>query len=135
MYFKEKNILVVGASSGIGHELATQLLEQEAVLYTLSRRKPVLSGNFTHIEADILQLDNALDALPDRLDGIVYCPGSIHLKPFTALDIDFFRKELEINALGAVTVLKSCYKRLRKANESSVVLFSTVAVGLGMPYH
>jgi NAD(P)-dependent dehydrogenase (short-subunit alcohol dehydrogenase family) len=70
------------------------------------------------------------------LDGVAYCPGSINLKPFRSLKSDAFLDDFQINVLGAVKVLQASQKALQKAAEpSSVVLFSTVAVAQGMPYH
>ncbi|MCB0643299.1 MAG: SDR family oxidoreductase, partial [Phaeodactylibacter sp.] len=46
-----------------------------------------------------------------------------------------FQQDFEINVLGAVKVLKAARKALVKAGNASVVLYSTVAVGQGMPFH
>jgi 3-oxoacyl-[acyl-carrier protein] reductase len=135
MKVKDKNILIVGASSGIGHALAQLLLHEQARLYTASRNPPMLDGSFQHIPLDVLDLPETLDALPDELHGLVYCPGSILLKPFAALGPESFREELELNVLGAVQLLQLCFKRLRKAEGASVVLFSSVAARQGMNYH
>ncbi|MGF1534725.1 MAG: SDR family NAD(P)-dependent oxidoreductase [Bernardetiaceae bacterium] len=129
-----KNILIVGASSGIGYALAQRASAAGANLYTACRNTP--SGiNSTHIALDVSNLSNELDALPDVLHGIAYCPGSITLKPFKALKVDDFLSDFQINVLGAVSVLQQCYGRLRKAKGASVVLFSTVAVQTGMNFH
>ena len=72
--------------------------------------------------------------LPDEIHGVVYCPGSINLKPFRALKPAQFQQDFEINVLGAVKVLQAAQRKLKKG-EASVVLFSTVAVGQGMPFH
>jgi NAD(P)-dependent dehydrogenase (short-subunit alcohol dehydrogenase family) len=65
----------------------------------------------------------------------VYCPGSINLKPFRSLKPDDFKKDLEVNVMGAVRVLQQYQSGLQKSAGSGVVLFSTVAVQTGMPYH
>jgi NAD(P)-dependent dehydrogenase (short-subunit alcohol dehydrogenase family) len=65
----------------------------------------------------------------------VYCPGSINLKPFHRFSIDEFKNDFEINLLGAVKTIQAALPALKKANGSSVVLFSTVASQLGMPFH
>ncbi len=73
-------------------------------------------------------------ALPDELSGLVYCPGTINLRPFNKIGIDDIRNEFEVNYFGAVKVLHQCINALVKG-KGSVVLFSTVAVQTGMPYH
>jgi NAD(P)-dependent dehydrogenase (short-subunit alcohol dehydrogenase family) len=80
----------------------------------------------------VLQWDGS--GLPDRLDGFVYAPGSINLKPFKGYKAEEFRSDFEINALGAALALQKAEKALREG-QGSALLFSTVAVGQGMSYH
>ena len=133
---QERNILIIGASSGIGHALAKQLQAQGAILFTTSRTPP--DGiESTFMPWDILQTPatEALDQLPDTLHGLVYCPGTINLKPFQRLTIEEYRHDLEINVLGAVSAIHACYARIKKSKNGSIVLFSTVAAKLGMGMH
>ena len=71
----------------------------------------------------------------EELDSIVYCPGSITLKPFTRLTEADFLADLEVNLLGAIKVLQHFLPILKKSPNASVVLFSSVAVQVGMPFH
>ncbi|MEM6299837.1 MAG: SDR family oxidoreductase, partial [Bacteroidota bacterium] len=132
--FEGKNILVVGASSGIGYDLSQDLLQKGANLFTASRQAPEGLDGATHIPLDVTELDKELDALPKELHGLVYCPGSITLKPFKALKEKDFLADFQINVLGAVKVLQAAHNNLRKAGSSSVVLFSTVAVQTGINF-
>jgi 3-oxoacyl-[acyl-carrier protein] reductase len=66
---------------------------------------------------------------------VVYCPGTVNLKPFHRLTKEDFLRDLEVNLFGAIEVLQLAYPALKKAEDASVVLFSTVAVGLGLPMH
>ncbi|MBD2756043.1 SDR family NAD(P)-dependent oxidoreductase [Spirosoma validum] len=133
---KDKNILIIGGNSGIGYALAKQLQEQGANLFTAGRRPPEDLPS-THMTWDVLQTPaaDALTQLPDVLHGLIYCPGSINLKPFHRLTIDDYRSDLEINVLGAVGAIHAAYLALKNAKGSSVVLFSTVAAKLGMGLH
>ncbi|RDV16505.1 SDR family NAD(P)-dependent oxidoreductase [Pontibacter diazotrophicus] len=138
MTFKDKNILVIGGTSGIGLETARQLKEKGANVITASRKnaEEAESAGLQHIVLDVMELDSNLTAqLPDVLHGLVYCPGTIKLKPFERLQIADFRNDFELNVLGAVQVLRAVIPLLKKAEGASVVLFSTVAAQLGMPYH
>lgn len=131
-----KNILIIGASSGIGHALALNLQAQGATLFTAGRRQPE-GVQSTHMMWDIMTQPaaEALNQLPDVLHGLVYAPGSINLKPFQRLSVDDYRNDLEINVLGAVAAVHAAYASLKKSKGASIVLFSTVAAKLGMSLH
>ncbi|MEZ7514025.1 SDR family NAD(P)-dependent oxidoreductase [Flavobacterium frigidarium] len=127
-----KNILIVGGSKGIGNAILLQQLEQNKV-YNISRNAPeVTHDNLVHFSLNVLE-----DALPEieSIDTIIYCPGSINLKPINSLSIDDFRNDFEINVIGAVKVIQKYLATLKKGTNPSIVLFSTVAAKLGMPFH
>lgn len=131
-----KNILIVGASSGIGFQLAQNLLQAGANVFSASRHAPNLPPSVTHLNWDAMQPDNKIfSELPAILHGVVYCPGSISLKPFNRLNINDFQNDFQVNVLGAVQVLQAVLPALKKANGASVVLFSTVAAQTGMSFH
>ncbi|HVU94873.1 MAG TPA: SDR family oxidoreductase [Puia sp.] len=128
-----RKILIVGASSGIGQALAGQLDEEGVAVISLSRTSPAVNVA-QHIAYDIRSV-NEPPPFEEALDGLVYCPGSILLKPFRHLKIGDYREDLEINFLGAVRILQRFQSALARSGNASVVLFSSVAVGVGMPYH
>ncbi|MFZ4633817.1 MAG: SDR family NAD(P)-dependent oxidoreductase [Saprospiraceae bacterium] len=133
--FQNKNFAIVGASSGIGFELAKQLYSRGAHLWAYSRNPiPDELPGLQWFETDVSSPDFTLSNLPDQLDGFVYAPGSINLKPFNRIKAEDFRLELEINAVGAFRALQMAFPALKAAN-GSAVLFSTVAVQTGMPFH
>lgn len=129
-----KNIVVVGGTSGIGASLVAQLLEDGATVFNISR-STYAADQVKHIALDVTDEFTAIEGLPEQIDGLVYCPGSINLKPFTSLSLLDFTQEMNINLFGAIKVIKACLKGLRKSGHASVVLFSTVAVTQGMSYH
>ncbi len=133
--FSNKNILVVGASSGIGYALAQQLISENAQVYSASRNKPQgLEANHTSLDVTQLQ-GNELENLPKELHGLAYCPGTINLKPFQRLKKEDFLHDLEVNLLGAVGLIQQALPRLKRAGGASIVLYSTVAVSTGMGFH
>lgn len=127
-----KTYIVIGGSRGIGSAIVQTLLENHRVI-NISRTKPELSHeNLKHYECDILK-----DELPeiDAADGLVYCPGSINLKPIGRFNLEEFREDYEINVIGAVKAIQKYLNCLKNRNDPSIVLFSTVAAKLGMPFH
>ena len=135
--FSDKTILVVGGTSGIGQAVVHDLLEKNTSVLVAARSAPdeAIADRVEYISLDVTEPGDALSSLPDTLHGLVYCPGSINLKPFTALKPEDFLADFELNVLGAVRVLKAALKPLRAAQGASVVLYSTVAVQLGLNYH
>ncbi len=135
MKFEGKNILLIGGTSGIGKATLDILLEEGASVTVASRQEPPAHDNVTHISLDVLEMTDELDALPEQLHGLVYTPGTITLKPFQSLKPADFQREVELNAIGAVKVIQAALKNLRAAKGASVVMFSTVAVQLGLNFH
>ena len=132
----DKNILIVGGTSGIGQAIVNHLIEQGASIYMASRQEPTVdSDQITYIPLDVNEMSDELEALPDTLHGLVYTPGTITLKPFQGLKPEDFLADFNLNVVGAVRVLQASLKKLRAAQGASVVLFSTVAVQLGLNYH
>ena len=132
-----KNILVIGASKGIGLSLA-QRAAAGAQVFTVSRTmSPGLEAlPTTHFLLDAVQDPlSPLEVLPEVLHGLAYCPGSITLKTINRLSEEEFLQDFRQNVLGAVRVIQYCLPRLKRANGASVVLFSTVAVKTGMAFH
>lgn len=127
-----KKVVIIGGSKGIGNALLIEKLK-DSVVYNLSRTTPdIADKNLIHFSVDILR-----DELPEieSIDSLIYCPGSINLKPIQSLSVDDFRNDYEINVIGAVKVIQKYLPVLKKGNDPSIVLFSTVAVKLGMPFH
>jgi NAD(P)-dependent dehydrogenase (short-subunit alcohol dehydrogenase family) len=127
-----KTILIIGGSKGIGSAIVTTLIKNHSII-NISRTPPKIQHpNLTHYNCDILT-----DELPDitSVDGLVYCPGSINLKPLSRLSLDDFRADFEINVLGAVKAIQKYLPQLKRGENPSILLFSTVASKLGMPFH
>lgn len=133
------NYLIAGGSRGIGLELVRLLAPTASRIDVWSRSVDDLqtTGVVSHATADFTDPSAPLPELPESIQGAVYCPGTVNLKSFRALSEDDFRRDWEVNLLGAVRFLKACQPKLSGADgrPASVVLFSTVAVGQGMPMH
>jgi NAD(P)-dependent dehydrogenase (short-subunit alcohol dehydrogenase family) len=129
MNLANKHIVIIGGNSGIGKQVKELCQVNGAHVYTYSRSGS--EGNILDVTSDF----STIDGLPEQIDGLVYCPGTIHLKPFHRFSIADFQKDYEVNLLGAVKVLQACLKGLKKSPTASVVLYSTVAVKTGLGFH
>ena len=134
----EKNFLVIGGSSGIGLEIVKRLAGGGSHVTVGSRSSDSLHDipGAAHMQLDVRESKLQPEHLPETLQGLVYCPGTIRLKPIQRLAETEFVEDLEINLLGAVRIIQACLPRLKKSSTgASIVLFSTVAVSTGMPFH
>lgn len=133
-----KNFVVVGGSKGMGLGIVRRLAEQAGTNVTVLSRTPGeldAIPNVTHVVWDASTDDFPADALPDTIHGLVYCPGTLNLGSFKKMKPDVFRSDFEVNVVGATKAIQACLGGLKAAGSSSVLLFSTVAVGQGMFAH
>jgi 3-oxoacyl-[acyl-carrier protein] reductase len=130
-----KNILIIGASGGTGSAILKRA-PSSYKLFAISRNRPApifSNANFIPFEEDNFQ--KSISELPDVLHGFVYCPGTVTLKSFSRITDDDMLNDFQVNALKAVKCLQPVLPRLKKAENSSVVFFSSVVVQTGMPNH
>ncbi len=132
-----KNYLVVGGSSGIGRATVEVLAQQGHQVYaTYHSTTPDLDLPAVHYHPlDVLSATPDLSFLPDSLDGLVYCPGSIQLLPFGRISPQDFEKDYSLQVTGAIKMIQAVLPQLRQSGGGSVVLFSTVAVQTGFNFH
>ncbi|AZA49824.1 SDR family oxidoreductase [Chryseobacterium carnipullorum] len=131
-----KNTVIIGCGKGIGLATAQLLSEKQNIIGISRSSSPELQNlNIEFHEMDVISgnLDN-ID-FPEVIDGLVYAPGTINLKPFNRLTPDDFRHDFEVNVLGAVKCIQKLLPNLKKSGNSSIVLYSSVAAKLGMPFH
>ena len=131
----KKNILIIGGSSGIGFEIV-KILHNQHNLFIANRTNESLA-DFSHnfIKIDVVSETIDSNLIPESLDGLVYCPGSVNLRPFRGLKPETFIEDFNLNVMGAIKNIQAVLKNLNQSEHSSIVLFSTVAVQTGMPFH
>lgn len=137
LYTNMANYLIIGASSGIGKQLADQLADAGHMVYgTYCMHKPETeSSSISYRYLNVLDENISFDALPESLHGVVYCPGSINLKPFARIRPSEFINDFNLQVSGAIKVIQGVLPRLKNAGHGSIVLYSTVAVQTGINFH
>lgn len=129
-----KNYVIIGGSSGIGEALVSQLSDSSNLFVTYNENKKENRDKVNYQHFDVTKED-ALKNIPEEIHGLVYLPGTISLRPFTRIKPADFIKDYEVNLVGAVKAIQQLVPNLKKGGQSSIVLFSTVAVQTGMGFH
>lgn len=125
-------VLIIGGTKGIGKAIVSEIIEEHEVVCLSRNISDFTHNNYKHTKFDVLN-----DEFPEieSLDTLIYCPGTINLKPISTLTLDDFRYDFELNVIGAVKAIKKYLNLLKKSENPSILMFSTVATKLGMPYH
>jgi 3-oxoacyl-[acyl-carrier protein] reductase len=135
----KKNIVCIGGTKGIGKSVIKLLLEKEHTVYLFSRtplNDELSASSLLHHTTYDVNNDFPKDALPENVDGYIYFPGSINLRPFERFSMDEFQEDLNINYLNNIKILQQIMPFLKKSTKDpSIVFFSTVAVQTGMSFH
>lgn len=129
------NILVIGGSSGIGAATVDLMIENGHRVWATFHTNEISSDKAHFFKHDVLNDELDMDTLPDVIDGLVYCPGSINLKPFNRFKVDDLVSDFRLQVAGAMKTIQTVCKRLLASGDASIVLFSTVAVKQGFPFH
>lgn len=126
--------LLIGGNSGIGLATARLLHSQGDSLIAAARNPAPLAELGIPVQPFDATSPTSLE-LPPVLDGLIYFPGSITLKPFHRLTTEDFLHDLQVNLLGAVSTIQSALPALKAAPSASIILFSSIAAAQGMPFH
>jgi len=131
-----KNYLIIGGSSGIGKALTEQLAIEGYVYSTFNKNETesnIPNVNYYHL--DVTSNEIELNNLPEEIHGLAYCPGSINLMPFKRIKPAQFAEDFELQVNGAIKVIQKVLPNLKAAGNSSILLFSTIAVQTGFNFH
>lgn len=131
------NYVIIGASSGIGQQLALQLINAGHRVYATYFKNKLSSEdeNLQYHYLNVMDEDINFDFLPETISGLIYCPGSINLRPFERIKPADFAADYQLQVVGAVKTIQAVLSRLKKSENPSILLFSTVAVQTGLPFH
>jgi NAD(P)-dependent dehydrogenase (short-subunit alcohol dehydrogenase family) len=130
-----KNYVIIGASTGIGRQTALQLATHSNVFGTYNKTSTESTPNLSYHLVNVLDENIDLSFLPETIDGLVYCPGSINLKPFARIKPEDFVQDYQLQVVGAIKIIQQLLPKLKTSPQASIVLFSTVAVQTGFNFH
>jgi NAD(P)-dependent dehydrogenase (short-subunit alcohol dehydrogenase family) len=131
-----RNYVIIGGSSGIGKALVNLLEDADNHVFATYHQNPVEShGNVSYHPFDVLNDPFPLEQVPEEIHGLAYCPGSINLKPFHRFSEEDFMEDYKLQVLGAASVIQQLLPRLKAGGNSSILLFSTIAVQHGFNFH
>ncbi len=119
----QKNILLIGGSYGIGAVIAAKLQANNNVIIASRSNKNIPDG-ITHLTFDALKDDISTLDLPEKVDGLVYCPGSINLKPFKMMPPETFNEDMELNFHSLVRVVQGLLPKLKNAEQASLLFLA-----------
>lgn len=131
------NYLIIGASSGIGKALALQLAENGNQVFGTFNKNEIVSEHslIKYSQLNVLDENFSLDFIPETLSGVIYCPGSINLRPFERIKPADFTSDFNLQVVGAIKTIQAVASKLKNSENASIILFSTVAVQTGLPFH
>lgn len=132
-----KNFVIIGASSGIGQEITNQLGAGGNQVYGTWFKSTVQDtrNNVHYSYLDVTEAAPDFSFLPDKVHGLVYCPGSINLKPFKRIKPEEFAEDYQLQTIGAIKALQAVLPKMKDVENAAIVLFSTVAVQTGFNFH
>ncbi len=131
------NNLIIGASSGIGKALARQLADSGQMVFGTFNKNEIHSEHpfIKYCQLNVLDENFSLDFLPDTLTSVIYCPGSINLRPFERIKPTDFTNDYNLQVVGAIKIIQAVASKLKDSENACIILFSTVAVQTGLPFH
>jgi len=132
-----KTYFVIGSSSGIGKEVTRKLLANGHKVIGTYYKDTVVSDqqNLEYHYLNVQEEEVKTDFLPESIDGLIYCPGSIKLKPFKRIKPQQFVEDFQLQVVGAIKVIQNALPNLKADPGGSIVMFSTVAVQSGFNFH
>ena len=136
------NIVIIGASRGLGHAMSVGLQHEDRHLYLISRSKPQVieqnaTGNYTWIQADVASpsftqtLKEALQNIP--VDVLIYNAAVWEKNTFRGnyqiIDDaeDALRNIININLTGAILTVQALLPNLQSATSSKIIFIGSTS--------
>ncbi len=139
-----KRILVTGASSGIGRQIAISCSQMGATVIgtgrdtsKLDETLSLLSGaDHLMVPADLTQAsgrDSVLAAIDNPLEGLVHCAGISRLSPVRMMTEAHLLEIMAINVNAPMLLTQGLLKKQKIQNGGSILFISSIAAHIGVP--
>ena len=137
-----KNIVIIGASHGIGKALAFEFAKENANLFLAARDfnaltaiKHELQDKAQIFALDVVDENNVRKYLENisQIDLFIYCAGTY--KPMSSYEIDLAeaKKINDVNFVGALNCLDVVIKKMVEKKSGHIALVASVAGYVGLP--
>lgn len=140
------NIILTGATSGIGLETLKQLVEKKHTVYAIGRdfskidyyiednKNQIKKYVFDFINVqDIEKLFSDFELDKEKFDGLIHCAGIEETMPLTLYDPDKIKQIFTVNVFAGIELLRHFTKKKFSIDGASVVFVSSVMGVLGQP--
>lgn len=146
MEIKDKVIVLTGASSGIGLATAKHLASQGAKLVLASRDSDKLQAltkslpGSIPVPTDVTKSDEAKRLIDttiekfNRIDILINCAAQAMAKPVEHINLDEYRKVLELNVIAPLNLMQLVIPRMRKQGGGTILNISSQASLKYIPY-
>ena len=147
-YFFDKSVLVTGASSGIGHDVAIAFGEQGARVAVLARRRSHLDelakkidkagGQALTLDCDVTDRARVFSAVEQvkksfgKVDILINSAGVLIPDPVEQMRPEDLEKMMTVNLFGAVNAMQAVLPLMRRAKAGNIVNISSLAGRRGM---
>lgn len=129
-----KYYMIVGASAGIGKEIAKKLSSVDTTVVLVARRKDrlvdlqsALKGNSIVIPCDLMRtedIESVFDILAEkniRLDGLVYCAGVVFVKTLKSMDKNDLENMFRVNVFGFYEMCR-CFQKVKVSHKGAAIV-------------
>ena len=133
---KNSKILITGASSGIGREIAIIAAKHGAIIYAVGRNQEKLNlleeiighKNCKTFSIDLTNIDKVKKLIKDidNIDGLVNCAGLIKMSPYKFITQNSFSETFNINVEAPIFLTTTLLKSRKINNGSSIVFISSI---------
>ncbi len=136
-----KVVLITGASSGIGKQMAETLLDNDYVVYGTSRQPEKYPNALVHLipldvrnEAQIAQCIQYVYEQEGKIDVLINNAGVGITGPLEEIPMAEIRNQFEVNFFGPIAVIKAVLPIMRAQKAGLIINITSIAGFVGLPY-